>query len=401
MDPHGIDTRTHRAWALLGSALLLSGLAACGEPPGPSGMPGDLPVLQLSSEPTRQIGMIEGDSDYVFGSVAAVRHVPGGNLWVSDPMANEILIYDPDGKFVRRVGGRGGGPGEFRSLSHLYVTDTDSVLALDGAGRISVFDTAGDFVHQVDPESLSDDSLFTMDVWLYGRYWVEGALTATERSRVRAILDGLPPPVTDAGYRYVRVDTDGRLWIREPRVSAGNSRMWTLIDDSGSPSGSLAIPMPFDPQEIRGHEITGRWLGENDVSFVRTYTFGETGQVRATPTWLTEAPPPPVPPTDQQEFLAAVRGQLKRMASAEEIHYSKAFTYTDQLDSLSAYEPDPEVHADIVQADARGWAGVFSHPSLDRICGLAYGLTIPPGWLPGRVICGPPARADSTSTDPS
>jgi len=359
-------------------------------------------VLQLSSEPTQQIGRIEGDSSYVFGNVVSVGHLSSGNVLVADPMARQILEYSSDGDFVRRIGRGGEGPGEFPTLSRIYVTAGDSILTLDGINRrVSVFDSVGHFVHQIDAVDLSHDSTFAMDVWLYGRFWVEGAMAAASRERVQRILDRLPPPAAAPGYRFVKVDDEGRVWIREPGVTAGDSRMWTLVDTDGTPSASLAIPVRFTPMEIRDHEMTGRWLGQSDVAFVRTYTFGETGQVRETPTWLTAAPSPPPPPADQKEFLALVRTQIKHMASAEEVYYSEHYGYTTVIDSLTAYQPDPNVFADIVQANPRGWSAVFTHPGLDRICGLAYGYTIPPGWEPGRLTCGPPARADSTSTDPS
>ncbi len=390
------------ALALVGPALLLLGLQACGPPPGPSGLPSELAVLQLSSEPTQQIGRVEGDSSYVFGDVVSVRHLSSGNVLVADPMARQILEYSSDGDFVRRIGRGGDGPGEFPSLSRIYVTAGDSILALDGINRrVSVFDSTGLFAHQMNAVEISRDSTFAMDVWLYGRFWVEGAMDAVTRGRVRRILDRLPPPVAAPGYRYAQVDDERRVWIREPGVTAGDSRMWTLFDADGHPSASLTTPVRFTPMEIGDHEMSGRWLGENDVSFVRTYTFGGTGQVRESPTWLTAAPPPPAPPADRKEFLALVRTQLKYVASAEEVYYSKHYSYTTVIDSLTAYQPDPNVFADIVQANPRGWSAVFTHPGLDRICGLAYGYTIPPGWDPGRLACGPPAHVDSTSTDPS
>ena len=38
-------------------------------------------------------------------------------------------------------------------------------------------------------------------------------------------------------------------------------------------------------------------------------------------------------------------------------------------------------------------AAVFTHPAIDRICGLGYGYTVPPGWPNGAVVCGPPAAS--------
>ncbi len=381
-------------------ALALSGLVltGCGLDLGSAGTPAHLSVLQLASKPKLQIGKLEGDSDYVFGNVVSVRHLSSGNILVADAMANEILEYTPDGGFIRRIGGKGDGPGEFRRLSDLYITRGDSIFAEDAYRRtVSVFDSAGHYVGQAPGSRISGDSIFSLDVWLYGRFWVDGALTAYQRKHVRSILDKLPQPTVAPGYRYVRVDQQGRLWVREPGVTAGDAHIWTIIDTDGKPSASVAIPVRFDPEEIRSDEMTGRWLGEKDVSFVRTYKYGGTGQDRETPAWLTAAPPEKGPPADQAKFLAAVKASLKQLASAQEIHYAKAYTYSAEIDSLSAFHPDPSIQADIVQANTRGWTAVFAHPGLDRICGLAYGGNVPPGWDPGRLTCGPAAGSDSTS----
>lgn len=383
------------AFALTLSALVLTG---CGLDLGSAGAPSHLSVLQLASKPKLEIGKMVGDSDYVFGNVVAVRHLSSGNVLVADAMADEILEYTPDGAFVRRIGGKGDGPGEFRRLSHLYVAHGDSIFAEDAYRRtVSVFDSAGHYVGQAPGAKISGDSIFSLDVWLYGRFWVDGALTAYQRAHVRKILDKLPQPTAAPGYRYVRVDQQGRLWVREPGVTAGNAHIWTVIDTNGHASASVAIPVRFDPEEIRSDEMSGRWLGDKDVNFVRTYKYGGTGQDRQTPSWLTAPPAKQGPPADQAKFLAAVKASLKQMAMAQEVHYSKAYTYSDELDSLSAFHPDPSIQVDIVQASTRGWAAVFAHSGLDRICGLAYGATIPPGWEPGALICGPAAGSDSTS----
>ncbi len=395
-EPRTSKNRGGRALAPLALCALV--LTGCGGGLERASIPSHLAVLQLSSEPKQEIGKIEGDSDYVFGNVVSVRHLASGDLLVADAMAEEILEYGPAGTFVRRIGGKGDGPGEFRSLSHLHISTGDSILAEDAFRRnISVFDSAGHFVGQADGDRISGDSIFSLDVWLYGRFWVDGGLTAAERASIRSILDKLPPPVSSPGYRYVRPDQEGRLWIREPGVTAGDRHLWTVVDEDGHPSASVAIPVRFDPEEIRPDEMTGRWRGDNDVNFVRTYTYGGTGQVRETPSWLVASPPLPVVQADRQKFLAATKSVIRQLAIAQEVHYAKVGSYSDQIDSLTAFQPDPNVMADIVQGDARGWAAVFTHPGLDRICGLAYGSTVPPGWQPGMMSCGPAAGADSSS----
>jgi hypothetical protein len=190
---------------------------ADGEPRQPE-VP-EVPVLSLSAEPTLEIGVMDGDADYLFQHIVSTVRLPSGRIAVSDAGAMEVSVYASDGTFLRRWGGRGEGPGEFRALSRIYSGGEGAILALDAwTGRVSVFDTLGNFSHQVSAEDLSDDPVFPLDVWLYRLYWVDGALSAPARGAVRDALDALPSPPAGE-HRLVRVTRDGRLWIREPGVA--------------------------------------------------------------------------------------------------------------------------------------------------------------------------------------
>jgi len=365
-------------------------LAACGEARTPR-EGSAVPVLALGG-PVLEIGVLEGDEHYTFQDVTGLLPLASGGVVVADGGASELSLYAPDGSFVRRWGRLGQGPGEFRMLSRVYPWPGDSVAALEGTtGRLSVFDSAGAFARQTSANVLSGDSLFGMDVWLYGRFWVDGALRRDERSRVRRALAGLAPPASPPGYRVVRVASDGRLWIREPGARPDGTRAWTVLGASGRPEAVVDVPVRLDPQYLGARRVLGRWLGESDVNFVRRYRIEDTGRTEPLPAWLS-APPASAPTRGpaESDFLDAIREALKRMAVAQEIHYADHGTYTSEIDSLD-WERSENLVVDVVTAGTRGWTAVFTHPALDRICGLGYGFTVPPGWPNGGIVCGPPA----------
>jgi hypothetical protein len=123
-----------------------------------------------------------------------------------------------------------------------------------------------------------------------------------------------------------------------------------------------------------------------------------TDASRPVPAWLEgaesavtlEAPP------NEQELMDAMRGALRSMASAQEIHYSSAMSYTTSIEELDRFEQPEELTIDFILGTPRGWGAVFTHPAVDRVCGLAYGFDIPPGWTPGSIICGPVAGSSTT-----
>jgi hypothetical protein len=258
-------------------------------------------------------------------------------------------------------------------------------------GRLSVFDLDGEFARLVPGRDLSGDSVFALDSWLYRRFWVMGALAADVRREVRTVLDRLPLPSEAPGYRVVVRGDDGTLWIEEPGRVEGETR-WTRIGRDASPSGVLSIPVRFTPTHFRANEVLGVWRGEADVHFVRAYPIeAGPGETVAPPAWLTrnDGASPAQEAPEMEEVMSLIRSSIRSIASAQEVYYSSHMSYTDRVDSLSSLEAPVDLWIDIIDGTPRGWSGVFAHPGVDRICGLAYGFGIPAGWTPGMVACAP------------
>jgi hypothetical protein len=110
-----------------------------------------IPRCVLGPTPRLRIGVAEGDPNYEFGEVSSIALLPDGGIAVLDRQAYEVRIFDPRGEFVRRVGRRGQGPGEFRDPIRVVSTDGDSLLVWDwGQERVVAFDAAGRAAWTVD-----------------------------------------------------------------------------------------------------------------------------------------------------------------------------------------------------------------------------------------------------------
>jgi hypothetical protein len=65
-----------------------------------------------------------------------------GAMFISDGMNGRVVEFARDGRFVRRFGARGNGPGEFRTpLASALMGDTILAVADAGSSRTSLFDT--------------------------------------------------------------------------------------------------------------------------------------------------------------------------------------------------------------------------------------------------------------------
>jgi hypothetical protein len=94
-----------------------------------------------------RIGTLEGDGPDLFGDVQAVEIDPQERIWVLEGQSQELRMFDREGRHVRTIGRKGGGPGDFAqplgmawsAAGELWVPDPEN-------NRISVIDTAGSFV---------------------------------------------------------------------------------------------------------------------------------------------------------------------------------------------------------------------------------------------------------------
>jgi hypothetical protein len=157
----------------VGYGTLLLAAAACTEAPDPP-LPEPEPAAEVRAEavPTAQVpavsgepevttepddppepwrvveewrvGAAEGEAHELFGGPTVVGVDPLGRVHVIDFQAQDIRVFDPDGRFVRRIGGAGGGPGEFDGpLSMAWDTEARLWVADGWNARYTVFDSTG------------------------------------------------------------------------------------------------------------------------------------------------------------------------------------------------------------------------------------------------------------------
>jgi hypothetical protein len=71
-------------------------------------------VWRVDSLPFLEIGVAYGDSAYALFDVVNALKLEDGRVVVADAGARRLQFYDGEGRFLRTVGRKGGGPGEFQ-----------------------------------------------------------------------------------------------------------------------------------------------------------------------------------------------------------------------------------------------------------------------------------------------
>jgi hypothetical protein len=86
------------------------------------------------------------DDTSLFSDVSEFVVDRADRLWVYDTPSNAIFLFAPDGKLIRRVGRRGGGPGEFFNNGGMTALPDTGIAQWDARNaRISFLTSAGDF----------------------------------------------------------------------------------------------------------------------------------------------------------------------------------------------------------------------------------------------------------------
>jgi hypothetical protein len=108
--------------------------------------PADTTLRITISEELRIGSATGGPWEHQLFQVAGVVRDSDDNLIVANQGTGEFRVFSANGGFVRRFGHKGDGPGEFRSMANLRLTN-DTLLVNDrGLARASRFTTSGIFI---------------------------------------------------------------------------------------------------------------------------------------------------------------------------------------------------------------------------------------------------------------
>lgn len=94
-----------------------------------------------------RIGAADGTGPEVLGQISVIAEDAGRRIWALERDDQTFKVFAPDGRFIRTVGRKGGGPGEMRQVAGVAQTPDGQLVIVDPQGaRISVLDTSGTFL---------------------------------------------------------------------------------------------------------------------------------------------------------------------------------------------------------------------------------------------------------------
>ena len=106
---------------------------------------------KLSIELVRTIGDVDTDDENLaFNSPSDMGVDDAGNIYILDSGNQRIQVFGPDGRYVRTIGRKGQGPGEFSSPNSIDIDGEGHIYILDNRQkRIQVFTTSGELLKSI------------------------------------------------------------------------------------------------------------------------------------------------------------------------------------------------------------------------------------------------------------
>lgn len=256
--------------ALLAATLLLAG---CADRAADQRTAAPTPVIvtgngdTIPMRETLRVGVLDGDPNYQFNRVLWLLARRDGGVLVYDMVSNTqgelIRQYDAQGRFVRVIGGRGDGPGEYDNFPEgTLLADGSLLIVSQGQQRITRFDSAGKFTGSwpgppliVDVAPATDSGWYVASVSAhYPQESKARAITYFRYNRLGQLVDTLPAP---AAYRdgpwggafaptaMIIVLPDGRF------VSSRTDSIAFVVD---GPTGSVSYARPSDRPRFNEEE---------------------------------------------------------------------------------------------------------------------------------------------------
>jgi hypothetical protein len=267
------------------------------------------PSITLSIEEELSIGGEDDEGNIILFETGNVIVDDAEDIYIVDRQDFNIKVFTPEGDFIRSIGRKGEGPGEFQYIGYVTFVPDGRLLVMDFmARRTSLFDKAGNFISShpwtksfSQPVLATDSSYFVQE-----RVVEEGSDLLSERRLVIDEIDFEGNEIRSFGeYKLpeLKVLTQGNMMFgmsvpHSPQsLFAGdmpNQCIYHCQNDSYlievlDPLGNIfrKIERPYDPLPYTGQdkeEFLGSYRergDENQIKLVEGIDFPSVKNVMA------------------------------------------------------------------------------------------------------------------------
>ncbi len=116
--------------------------------------------LEVKLELVRTIGGLDAEENLSFNEPSDIVRDSAGNYYILDSGNNRIQKLNSEGKFIKTIGRKGQGPGEFQATSSMDIDNEDNLFVFDvRSRRIEVFSPEGKPLKSIKFRAFSQDQI--------------------------------------------------------------------------------------------------------------------------------------------------------------------------------------------------------------------------------------------------
>jgi len=116
--------------------------------------------LEVKLELVRTIGGLDAEENLSFHEPSNIVRDSVGNLYILDSGNNRIQKLDPQGKFIKTIGRKGQGPGEFQGARSMDIDEQNNLFVFDvRSWRIEVLSSEGKSLRTIKFRAFSQNQI--------------------------------------------------------------------------------------------------------------------------------------------------------------------------------------------------------------------------------------------------
>lgn len=333
---------------------------------------------RVDTTPTVRIGQAAGPPEYQLYRVGPIARLSDGAIVVA--VATELRFFAAHGRWVRTVGRRGGGPGEYQAIQLVRRLQGDSLLVWDQRSRRATI--------------LAPDGSFVRDsVVSSGQGSPPKAVAALDDGRLVFASAVARFPTASTPYWREGLDYTLQAAVSDsPRIPLARLRGTEMQVSVGQPQGNFTTvsltPLPFSRDAFAAAGPGHVYLGDSDRYHVRVFA------ADGTPAIILRVTGDPRPVTDALlDSLGDYRHHLGEVRRAELAGAGRrnrapsrpARWYRDQVRSYTRVPTAPAFSALIADDAGHLWIRRYDTPWRESVASARWDVFDADGRLLARV----------------
>jgi len=139
------------------------------------------------------------------------------NIYILDRKEKFMYLFNEEGKFLKKIGRPGQGPGEFERPCSIYIDSKDTIYILDeGHRRVEIFDSNANYIKSIKFINFPSGSGLNIIIDKSGNFYISGYYrfqnsVIAKFSPTGELLKHLPLPVIE--YEGIKFDDHSQIMV--------------------------------------------------------------------------------------------------------------------------------------------------------------------------------------------